>query len=72
MLSPTAGAPETAADVPARMLPVPDGLDGARVDAGVAKMLGFSRSFAAEVAEAGGVSEGGRNLKKTVQIENQQ
>jgi len=51
--------------VPARMLPVPDGLDGARVDAAVAKMLGFSRTFAADVAEAGGVSEGGRILGKS-------
>ncbi|WP_434969762.1 RluA family pseudouridine synthase [Microbacterium sp. bgisy207] len=51
--------------MPARMLPVPDGLDGARVDAGVAKMLGFSRTFAAEVAEAGGVSEAGRPLSKS-------
>jgi len=51
--------------MPARMLPVPDGLDGARVDAGVAKMLGFSRTFAAEVAEVGGVSEAGRPLSKS-------
>jgi 23S rRNA pseudouridine1911/1915/1917 synthase len=35
---------------------VPDGLAGERVDAGLAKLLGFSRSFAAEVAEAGGVT----------------
>jgi 23S rRNA pseudouridine1911/1915/1917 synthase len=39
-----------------RSLPLPDGLDGVRVDAGIAKLLGFSRSFAAEVAEGGGVS----------------
>jgi 23S rRNA pseudouridine1911/1915/1917 synthase len=38
-----------------RSLPLPDGLDGVRVDAGLAKLLGFSRSFAAEVAESGGV-----------------
>jgi len=37
-----------------RSLPLPDGLDGVRVDAGIAKLLGFSRSFAAEVAEAEG------------------
>jgi 23S rRNA pseudouridine1911/1915/1917 synthase len=41
--------------VPSRFLPVPDGLEGARVDAALAKMLGFSRTFAAEVAAAGGV-----------------
>lgn len=48
-----------------RSLPVPDGLEGARVDAGIAKLLGFSRSFAAEVAEAGGVSLDGASLGKS-------
>lgn len=48
-----------------RSVPVPDGLDGARVDAALAKMLGFSRTFAAEVAEAGGVSMDGVTLGKS-------
>ncbi|HWL76238.1 RluA family pseudouridine synthase [Microbacterium sp.] len=48
-----------------RSLPVPDGLDGVRVDAALAKMLGFSRTFAAEVAEAGGVTLDGRPLSKS-------
>lgn len=48
-----------------RSLPVPDGLEGARVDAGIAKLLGFSRSFAAEVAEAGGVHLDGATLGKS-------
>ncbi|RLP78074.1 RluA family pseudouridine synthase [Mycetocola tolaasinivorans] len=48
-----------------RSLPVPDGLEGTRVDAGLAKLLGFSRTFAAEVADAGGVSLGGRVLGKS-------
>ncbi|CAN5171602.1 RluA family pseudouridine synthase [soil metagenome] len=48
-----------------RQLPVPDGLDGMRVDAGLAKVLGFSRSFAAEVADAGGVVVDGRALGKS-------
>ena len=39
-----------------RSLPVPDGLAGERADAAVAKLLGFSRTFAAEVLEAGGVT----------------
>lgn len=43
-----------------RSLPVPDGLDGGRVDAALAKMLGFSRTFAAEIADAGGVELDGR------------
>lgn len=48
-----------------RSLPVPDGLEGARVDAGLAKVLGFSRSFAAEVAEAGGVTLDGNPAGKS-------
>jgi len=43
--------------MPERTLPVPDGLDGQRADAGLAKLLGFSRTFAAEVVEAGGVEQ---------------
>jgi len=38
-----------------RTLPVPDGLDGMRVDAGLAKLLGLSRTAAAGLAEAGEV-----------------
>ncbi|MCR2800644.1 RluA family pseudouridine synthase [Microbacterium sp. zg-Y818] len=48
-----------------RSVPVPDGLDGVRVDAALAKLLGFSRTFAAEVAEAGGVVLDGRTLGKS-------
>lgn len=48
-----------------RSLPVPDGLAGERVDAAIAKLLGFSRSFAAEVAEAGGVRVDGEVLGKS-------
>lgn len=44
---------------------VPDGLDGERVDAGLAKLLGFSRTFAAEVALAGGVSMDGKPVMKS-------
>jgi 23S rRNA pseudouridine1911/1915/1917 synthase len=38
---------------------VPEGLAGQRVDAALAKLLGFSRSFAAQVVEGGGVSVDG-------------
>ncbi|MFT4157793.1 MAG: RluA family pseudouridine synthase [Microbacterium sp.] len=48
-----------------RSLPVPDGLDGARVDAALAKMFGFSRTFAAEVASTGGVRLDGVELGKS-------
>lgn len=48
-----------------RSLPVPDGLHGQRADAALAKLLGFSRSFAAEVLEAGGASQDGVALGKS-------
>lgn len=51
--------------MPQRSLPVPDGLVGERVDAALAKLLGFSRSFAAEIAQAGGVTLDGRELGKS-------
>lgn len=39
-----------------RSLPVPNGLAGERVDVGLAKLLGLSRSRTAEIVEAGGVT----------------
>ncbi|MFV0433239.1 MAG: RluA family pseudouridine synthase [Leucobacter sp.] len=48
-----------------RSLPVPDGLVGERVDAALAKMLGFSRSFAAEIVQQGGVAVDGRSVGKS-------
>ncbi|WP_410651540.1 RluA family pseudouridine synthase [Amycolatopsis sp. cmx-4-54] len=49
----------------ARMLPVPDGLDGMRVDAGLAKLLGLSRTVVAELAESGEVLLDGRPAGKS-------
>jgi len=51
--------------VESRSLFVPDGLAGDRVDSAIAKLLGFSRTFAAEVAEAGGVQLDGTTLGKS-------
>jgi 23S rRNA pseudouridine1911/1915/1917 synthase len=51
--------------VESRSLPVPDGLAGERVDAGLSKLLGFSRTFAADVAEAGGVRIDGSVVQKS-------
>ena len=48
-----------------RTLPVPDGLAGERVDAGLARLLGLSRSRAADLAEAGGVLLDGRVAGKS-------
>ncbi len=47
------------------MLPVPDGLDGMRVDAGLAKLLGLSRSVVASLAEAGDVVLDGQAAGKS-------
>jgi 23S rRNA pseudouridine1911/1915/1917 synthase len=49
----------------ARTLPVPDGLDGMRVDAGLAKLLGLSRTAVAALAESGDVSLDGRPAGKS-------
>lgn len=48
-----------------RALPVPEGLIGERVDTALAKMLGFSRTFAAEIIEGGGVLADGAVLGKS-------
>ncbi|GAB3466109.1 RluA family pseudouridine synthase [Actinophytocola sediminis] len=48
-----------------RTLPVPDGLDGMRVDAGLAKLLGLSRTTVAALAESGEVSLDGRPAGKS-------
>jgi len=48
-----------------RYLPVPDGLSGERADAGVAKLLGLSRSASADIIEAGGVTLSGKVLSKS-------
>src|SRR5699024_6447840 len=49
----TRGAPPSMAEV--RRLPVPDGLAGERVDAGLSRLLGLSRTRASEIAADGGV-----------------
>lgn len=49
----------------ARTLPVPDGLDGMRVDAGLSRMLGLSRTVVAGLAEDGQVRSDGRALAKS-------
>jgi len=51
--------------VESRSLPVPDGLAGERADAAIARLLGFSRTFAAEVIDAGGALLDGATLVKS-------
>jgi 23S rRNA pseudouridine1911/1915/1917 synthase len=48
-----------------RTLPVPDGLDGMRVDAGLSRLLGLSRTVVAELAESGEVTLDGRTAGKS-------
>ncbi|WP_062211531.1 RluA family pseudouridine synthase [Streptomyces sp. NBRC 109706] len=51
-----------------RTLPVPDGLEGERVDAALARMLGFSRTKAAELAAAGKVRLDGAEVGKSERV----
>ncbi|MFN3707953.1 RluA family pseudouridine synthase [Microcella sp.] len=46
-------------------MPVPDGRSGERVDVALSKLLGFSRTQAAEIADAQGVSLDGRIVGKS-------
>jgi 23S rRNA pseudouridine1911/1915/1917 synthase len=48
-----------------RLLPVPDGLAGERVDAGLAKLLGLSRSVCADMISDGLVSQNGKQVSKS-------
>src|SRR5699024_10170419 len=73
---PSAGPPAGRSAWPRRMtmadtrpLPVPDGLAGARVDVAPSRLLGLSRTRAAEIAAAGGVLLDGRVLAKSDRLE---
>ena len=48
-----------------RSMPVPEGLAGMRVDAGLARLLGLSRTAAAALAEDGGVDIDGTRAGKS-------
>jgi 23S rRNA pseudouridine1911/1915/1917 synthase len=51
-----------------RRVPVPDGLDGERVDAAIARMFGLSRTRAAELIGDGAVLIGGRPAGKSDRV----
>lgn len=51
-----------------RSLPVPDGLEGERLDAGLARLLGLSRSRAAELAAEGMVTVDGAAAGKSERL----
>src|SRR5262245_33854817 len=61
----TPGSVGSAAVSDLRELPVPDGLDGMRVDAGLARLLGLSRTVVAGLAEDGHVALDGRAATKS-------
>ena len=48
-----------------RMFPIPEGLAGERADVGLAKLMGFSRSAAAELISAGKAAQNGKTLGKS-------
>lgn len=47
-----------------RLLPVPDGLEGERIDIALTRMMGLSRTKTAELIDVGGVSVDGRLVNK--------
>ena len=51
-----------------RLLPVPDGFDGERVDAALARMTGLSRSRVGDLCEAGCVRRNGEDLAKSARL----
>lgn len=51
-----------------RIIPVPDGVVGERIDLALSKLMGFSRTFAAEIVANGGVEIDGRVLGKSDRV----
>jgi len=51
-----------------RLLPVPDGLDGLRLDVAIARLLGFSRTAAADLIDAGHVSVDGHTPVRSAKV----
>jgi 23S rRNA pseudouridine1911/1915/1917 synthase len=51
-----------------RLLPVPDGLDGLRLDVAIARLLGFSRTAAADLIDTGRVSLDGATPARSAKV----
>jgi 23S rRNA pseudouridine1911/1915/1917 synthase len=51
-----------------RLLPVPDGLDGLRLDVAIARLFGFSRTTAAELIDTGNVSVDGAHQVRSARV----
>ena len=65
---PTRPAPSTSRDVQQRVVAVPEGLAGERVDAALARLFGLSRTQAAALASAGAVRVGGIPMAKSARV----
>ncbi|HEX6755418.1 MAG TPA: S4 domain-containing protein, partial [Mycobacteriales bacterium] len=62
------GSPRERAQGDRRTLPVPDGLDGLRLDAALARLFGFSRTTAASLVDAGEVTVDGRTRDRSDRV----
>jgi 23S rRNA pseudouridine1911/1915/1917 synthase len=51
-----------------RLLPVPDGLDGLRLDVAISRLMGFSRTAAAALIDAGNVTVDGRAPARSAKV----
>jgi 23S rRNA pseudouridine1911/1915/1917 synthase len=51
-----------------RLLPVPDGLEGLRLDVAISRLLGLSRTAAAELVDAGRVSLDGAPVPRSAKV----
>lgn len=51
-----------------RSLPVPEGLDGLRLDAAIARLFGISRTAAAQLVEAGAAAVDGQSASKSDRV----
>ena len=51
-----------------RLLPVPDGLEGERLDVALARLFGFSRTVAADLIDAGQVSVDGAHQPRSTRV----
>ena len=51
-----------------RLIPVPDGLDGLRLDVAISRLMGFSRTAAADLIDAGNVTVDGTAPARSVKV----
>ena len=51
-----------------RLLPVPDGLDGLRLDVAISRLMGFSRTAAADLIDAGRVTVDGASPARSAKV----